>query len=124
LKERRRVLVIEDNTDAADSLRAALQLDEHEVEVAYNGRAGLTTARNFRPDVIFCDIGLPQMDGYSVARAVRTDPTLRHVTLVALSGYAQPEDAAKAIEAGFDTHVAKPPTLEKLYDILAAVKVS
>ena len=70
---RRRVLVIEDNVDAADSLREVLLFGEHEVEVAYNGPQGIAKAREFRPDVVLCDIGLPGMDGFAVARAFRAD---------------------------------------------------
>lgn len=120
--ERRRVLVIEDNVDAAESLRTALEFDEHEVEVAHTGTEGLKKIRAFRPDVVLCDIGLPELDGYGVARAVRADPELRDVPLVALTGYALPEDLAKARKAGFDRHVAKPPTMELLAEILRATK--
>jgi two-component system CheB/CheR fusion protein len=118
---RRRVLIIEDNIDAADSLREALQFSEHEVEVAYNGPAGIAKARKYKPEVVFCDIGLPGMDGFDVARAFRADDALRGTYLVALSGYAQPEDVLRASEAGFDQHLAKPPSLERLEQALARV---
>lgn len=118
---RRRVLVIEDNQDAADSLRDALALEGHEVAVAYNGSDGLDKAREVRPDVVLCDIGLPQMDGYAVARAFRADASLRNVHLVALSGYALPQDLKRAAEAGFERHLAKPPSLEQLQEVLRAV---
>jgi len=85
------VLIIEDNIDAADSLREALEFSEHEVEVAYNGPAGIAKARKYKPEVVFCDIGLPGMDGFDVARAFRADDALRGTYLVALSGYAQPK---------------------------------
>lgn len=114
-----RVLVIEDNADAADSLREALLLSGHDVEVAYGGPAGIETARTFRPEVVLCDIGLPEMDGYEVARAMRADPDLGRVRLVALTGYAGPEDVAKAKEAGFDAHLAKPPSLDAIERALA-----
>jgi two-component system CheB/CheR fusion protein len=110
----RRVLIIEDNDDAAETLREALELLEHVVEVAYNGPDGIAKARAFHPDVVLCDIGLPEMDGYEVARRLRADPELGHVALVAVSGYAQPEDVAMALEAGFDTHLAKPPSIDTL----------
>jgi PAS domain S-box-containing protein len=110
----RRVLVIEDNADAAESLRDVLELEEHVVEVAYGGREGVEKARAFHPDVVLCDIGLPEMDGYAVARAMRADARLGRIGLVALSGYTQPEDVAAAKEAGFDAHLAKPPSVEKL----------
>lgn len=115
----RRVLIIEDNVDAADSLREALRFGRHEVEVALSGREGIEKAQAFRPDVILCDIGLPGMDGYEVARAVRADPVLHGTYLVALSGYALPEDLDKARQAGFDRHLAKPSELGKLEEILA-----
>ncbi len=115
----RRVLIIEDNVDAADSLGEVLRLGEHEVEVAYGGPAGLALARVFRPEVVLCDIGLPGMDGYAVARAFRADDALRGVFLVALSGYALPEDLQRAAEAGFDRHLSKPPALEKVERLLA-----
>jgi PAS domain S-box-containing protein len=117
-KGRRRVLIIEDNVDAADSLRDVLGFGEHDVEVAYNGPQGIAKAKEFRPDVVFCDIGLPSMDGFEVARAFRADEALKGVFLVALSGYALPEDVARAQAAGFDRHLAKPTSLEKLEEVL------
>jgi signal transduction histidine kinase/ActR/RegA family two-component response regulator len=117
----RRVLVIEDKQDAADTLREVLELDEHVVEVAHSGRDGIEKARVFHPDVVLCDIGLPEMDGYEVARTMRADPELRRVALVAVTGYAQPEDVEMAREAGFDSHLAKPPNLDALERTLAEV---
>ena len=114
----RRVLIIEDNVDAADSLREVLEFGRHVVEVAYNGLDGLAKARQFRPEIVLCDIGLPGMDGFEVARAFRADETLRGIFLVALSGYALPEDLQRAWEAGFAKHLAKPPTMEKIEDLL------
>jgi two-component system CheB/CheR fusion protein len=116
---RRRVLIIEDNIDAADSLREALECSEHEVEVAYNGPAGISKARTCKPEVVFCDIGLPGMDGFDVARAFRADDVLKGTYLVALSGYALPEDVQRATEAGFDQHLAKPANLDALEETLA-----
>ena len=115
----RRVLVIEDNHDAADSLREVLEFGAHVVEVAYNGPDGLHRARRFKPEIVLCDIGLPGMDGYEVARAFRADPALKDVFLVALSGYALPDDLQRAREAGFEEHLAKPSSLEKLEELLA-----
>ena len=116
----RRVLIIEDNVDAADSLREVLGFGQHQVEVALSGDEGIHKAQAFRPEVILCDIGLPGIDGYAVARAMRADPVLRGIYLVALSGYASPEDLDRARQAGFDRHLAKPAQLEKLEEILAA----
>jgi PAS domain S-box-containing protein len=110
----RRVLVIEDNVDTAESLRHALELNGHTVDVAYDGPDGIRKAREFKPEVVVCDIGLPELDGYAVARALRADSTLRTAYLVALTGRALPEDKARARDAGFDRHLAKPPDLEAL----------
>ena len=115
----RRVLIIEDNHDAAVSLREALELDGHEVQVAHDGREGVALALAFLPEVVLCDIGLPQMDGYQVARALRAEGHCQDALLVALSGYALPEDQQRAVDAGFDRHLAKPPSLEMLKEILA-----
>jgi PAS domain S-box-containing protein len=115
----RRVLVIEDNADAAETLRELLELWGHEVAVAYDGQAGVETARAFRPDVVLCDIGLPVMDGYEVARAIRADPELASTFLVAVTGYALPEDQRRAAEAGFVRHLGKPVPIEVMGDVLA-----
>jgi PAS domain S-box-containing protein len=117
---RQRVLVIEDDGDVADGLQSALEIDEHQVVVARSGAEGLEAARGYHPDVVLCDIGLPGMNGYDVARAFRADDALRSTFLVALSGYAQAEDVDRARAAGFDEHLAKPPTIDKLKRIFAA----
>ncbi|HYD40910.1 MAG TPA: ATP-binding protein [Anaeromyxobacter sp.] len=117
---RRRVLVIEDNVDAAESLRDALALEGHEVEIAFLGADGIERARAWGPDVVLCDIGLPDVAGHEVARAFRGDPVLRQTFLVALTGYALPEDQKRAREAGFDEHLAKPPSMRRLAELLAA----
>jgi PAS domain S-box-containing protein len=114
-----RVLVIDDNLDGAQTLADLLELEGHRTEIATDGRSGVAKARELRPDVILCDIGLPDMDGFEVARALRDEGALRSVRLVALSGYAQPEDRQRALEAGFDAHVAKPPDPEALLRALA-----
>lgn len=115
---RRRVLIIEDNVDAADTLREALEIEGHIVDVAYNGPEGIAKAHPFEPDVVLCDIGLPGMDGYQVARTFRADDALKDVRLIALSGYSSPEDVQRAAEAGFLRHLAKPPSLETLEELL------
>jgi len=116
---RRRVLVIEDTVDAAEALSDLLTLDGHDTQVAYDGPSGIALARDFHPDVVFCDIGLPEMDGYEVARAMRADDALRGTYLVALSGYARPEDRERSAEAGFDWHLAKPPSTDALERVIA-----
>ena len=119
----RRVLVVEDNLDAAETLRELLQLEGHSVELADNGRAALAKARSFRPDVVVCDIGLPEINGFDVARALRDGPRASQPILVALSGYARPEDVARGKEAGFDAHLAKPPSIEVLSRLVASAPV-
>jgi signal transduction histidine kinase/ActR/RegA family two-component response regulator/HAMP domain-containing protein len=123
-RPRHRVLVIEDNLDAANSLRSVLELLGHLVETASDGPLGLSRAREFRPQVVFCDIGLPEMDGYAVARALRDEEQLRDTVLVAMTGYAQPEDKRRATEAGFHEHLAKPPTIERLEEVLSRAALS
>ena len=113
------VLVIEDNVDAAESLADVLALEGHRVHVATNGRSGIALARQLRPQVILCDIGLPDLNGYEVARTLRVDG-LTSARLIAVSGYGQPEDRKKAAEAGFDDHIAKPPSIDAL---LASVRM-
>ncbi|MBI5489715.1 MAG: response regulator [Deltaproteobacteria bacterium] len=115
----RRVLLIDDVQDAAESLRDALAIAGHEVEIALDGPGGIAKARSFRPDAVLCDIGLPGMDGYEVARAMRAEPDLHGVLLVALTGYAGVEDAARALESGFDCHLAKPPDMAVIDRLLA-----
>jgi signal transduction histidine kinase len=112
------VLVVEDNPDVADSLRDLVEAFGHEVRVARSGDAALAEARRRPPDVVLCDIGLPGMTGYDVARAFRSDPALRHARLVAVTGYAQSEDRREAAEAGFDRHVGKPPDPNELEQLL------
>jgi two-component system CheB/CheR fusion protein len=114
----RRILLIEDNLDAAESLRLALELEGHEVLVAHDGPMGLARARELKPEVVLCDVGLPGMDGYLVAKAVRREPGLRNTFLVALTGYALPEDQRRAVEAGFDAHLTKPATVEDVQEVM------
>jgi PAS domain S-box-containing protein len=121
---RRRVLVVEDNDDAAESLRGVLELIGHEVAIARSGPEALQKARALAPEVVLCDIGLPGMDGYEVARAFRADEQLKDAFLVALSGYALPEDLQRAAAAGFAQHLAKPPSIEKLETLLEGLAES
>ena len=112
----RRVLVVDDNGDAADSLAELVQMFGHQADVAYDGAAALEKARANPPDFILCDLGLPGLTGYDVARALRSERTA--IRLVAVSGYAQPEDIAAAHDAGFERHVAKPLDPETVQGLL------
>ncbi len=104
-----RILVAEDSRDGAESLRLLLTLCGHEVQVAHTGPAGVEAAKAFRPAVVLCDLGLPGgMSGYDVAQALRQDPATAPARLIAVSGYGQPEDQARARAAGFDLHLTKP----------------
>jgi signal transduction histidine kinase/ActR/RegA family two-component response regulator len=114
-----RILIVEDNADAADSLRTLLELDGHEVRTERTGTAALEAARGFQPEVVLCDIGLPGMDGYEVARALRRAPGGAEPLLIALTGYAADGDQERTAQAGFDHHFAKPPDLERLNRLLA-----
>jgi CheY-like chemotaxis protein len=117
----RRVLVIEDKPDAAESMRLLLEAFGHRVAVAHTGRAGLAVAAQFHPEVVLCDIGLPKgMDGYAVARALRQDSATAGTYLIALTGYGQEEDQRRSRDAGFDLHLTKPVDPRALERVLAA----
>lgn len=116
-----RILIIEDNSDVAQSLASAMRLDGHEVRIAHSAAEGLEAARGFGPDVLLCDIGLPLMDGYEVARRFRSDEALKTVYLVAVTGYAGEHEREQAARAGFDRHLPKPPDLRELNELLAEV---
>jgi CheY-like chemotaxis protein len=116
-----RVLVVEDNIDAAQSLRMLLKMGGHEVAVAHDGPTALETAGSFRPELVLCDLGLPGgMSGYDVARALRQSPETAATSLIALSGYGRDEDRRRSHEAGFDLHLTKPVDFARLRQILAS----
>ena len=110
----RSVLVIEDNQDAGETLKDLLEIAGHRVWLACDGRTAVALAREHHPEVVICDIGLPDMSGYEVARKLRDDPAMQACWLVALTGYAQPDDRERAADAGFDAHLAKPPSIDAL----------
>jgi signal transduction histidine kinase/ActR/RegA family two-component response regulator len=116
-----RLLVVDDNRDAADSLALLLRLQGHEVRVAHDGPAALELAKTSRPDLVFLDIGMPGMDGYEVARRFRKTPGLEKVVLAALTGWGQQEDRRRTTEAGFDHHLVKPPEPKAVEGLLAAL---
>ena len=115
---RRRVLVVDDNHDAADSLSMLLELMGHEVAKAYEGRAAVELAGSFRPQLALLDIGMPELDGYDVARRIRSQPGGSEAVLVALTGWGQREDRRRAVEEGFDHHIVKPVELTVLRQLL------
>jgi CheY-like chemotaxis protein len=113
----KRILVVDDNRDSAMSLGMLLELRGYTVDVAYRGSEALERVRRSAPDVVILDIGLPEIDGYEVARLIRQDPTLPRMVLVAVTGYGQESHKRQAAEAGFDHHLVKPvdfATLERL----------
>lgn len=114
-----RILVVDDNADAAVTLSMMLNLDGHESITAYTARDALQKAESFQPSVILLDIGLPGMDGYEIARRIRALPAGASIRLVALTGYGQPEDRARALHEGFDAHLVKPMIPTELRKIIA-----
>ncbi len=115
---RLRMLVVDDNRDAADTLVMLLEASGHEMRTAYNGDAALRVAGQFRPDVVLCDIGLPRVDGYTVASRLRADPQFVSTVLVAISGWGTDEVRRRARNAGFDFHLVKPVDLDSVNRIL------
>ncbi|MDB5311924.1 MAG: signal transduction histidine kinase with CheB and CheR, partial [Gemmataceae bacterium] len=117
----RRVVVIEDGRDTAESLRLLLELKGFEVAVAYTGPDGVALARRARPDAVVCDLGLPGMTGFEVARALRRDAATAGAFLVAVSGYGLEDDRRRARESGFDEMRVKPADVDELARLLAAL---
>jgi CheY-like chemotaxis protein len=105
---RRRMLVVDDNVDAANALRYLLENDGHEVRIAADGALGIALAREYKPDVLLLDLGLPRLSGYEIAKLVRSDDSLRNVVIIAITGYGQAEDRARAMASGFDHYLTKP----------------
>ena len=104
----RRIVIADDNEDSAQSFAMLLSFSGHEVKIAHDGAEALDAVRNFRPDVAFLDIGMPGLTGYEVAQAVRAEPWGSEVTLIAVTGWGQPDDKQRAHTAGFDRHLVKP----------------
>src|SRR5437762_11749905 len=107
MSKARRVLLIDDNLDAAESLAQLLMLSGHDTRTAGDGASGIRLARDFRPEIVFCDLGLPGMNGLDVARELRSLPLGQQMVLVALTGYGQTADRERTAQAGFDAHLVK-----------------
>jgi len=117
-----RLLVIDDNQDAAMSMATLLRLQGHEVRVAHDGPAALAMVASFRPSVVFLDLGMPEMDGYEVARRLRQQPGCESVVLAALTGWGQQADRRRTAAAGFDHHLVKPLDAKALECLLSALQ--
>ena len=114
-----RILIIEDNVDSADTMQMLLSISGYDARTAYDGDSALEVAREFKPEVVLCDIGLPGRDGYQVARALRELTETRDALLVALTGYGHDEDRQRATDAGFDAFQVKPVEPDALQALLA-----
>jgi CheY-like chemotaxis protein len=119
-KVSRRILVVDDNRDAAEMMTLLLGTLGAEISVVHDGQAALGALKTYRPSVVLLDLGLPGMDGYEVARRMRAEPEGRAATLIALTGWGQEEDRRRSKEAGIDHHLVKPVDLTALHQLLAA----
>jgi CheY-like chemotaxis protein len=117
----RRILIVDDSEDGAESLALLLELAGHETHKAHDGLAAVEAAERVRPDAILLDIGLPKINGYEACRRIRNQPWGKHIVLVALTGWGQDEDRQQAQEAGFDVHMVKPVDHDALMEFLTTV---
>ena len=115
---RHRVLVVDDNVDAAKSLGMLLELSGQQVSIAHDGHEGIQKAKDFRPELVLLDIGMPGMDGYEVCRRLRQDKATRDSILIAITGWGLEEDRERALQEGFDCHLVKPVELNTLVKML------
>jgi two-component system, sensor histidine kinase len=118
--DQRSILIIEDNDDTREVMKYMLEAEGALVVTAATGQDGVASAKQHRPHVVLCDIGLPDIDGLEVARRLRRHPALSDTRLIALTGYGQPEDVRSAMEAGFAAHLTKPINLDQLLELLSA----
>jgi len=118
-----RILVVDDNVDAATSLAILLKIMGNTLHLAHDGEAAVEAARKYRPDVVLLDIGLPKLNGYDVARAIRQEPWGRNMVLIAVTGWGQDEDKRKSEEVGFDRHLVKPVDPQALMKLLTELHV-
>jgi CheY-like chemotaxis protein len=118
--DRSRILIVEDERDAADSLRMLLELVGYEVDVAYTGPEGVQKAVRWRPHVVLCDIGLPGLNGYGVAQLLRRNPVTADAHLIAITAWGEEKDKQRGREAGFEHHLVKPADPQQLLRLLTA----
>ena len=116
-----RILIVDDNRDAANTLGALLQLIGAEARVVYDGAAALEALGEFRPSVVLLDLGMPGMDGYEVARRIRAPPQARDTTLIALTGWGEASDRQRSRQAGFHHHLVKPVDVDAMQAVLASL---
>ncbi|HEV2271080.1 MAG TPA: response regulator [Steroidobacteraceae bacterium] len=119
---KRRLLVVDDNRDAAESMSMLLELWGHDVAYAYDGPTALETAQQWHPQAVFLDIGLPGMDGYEVAEKLRALPHAKDAVLIAITGYGQEEDRLRSQRAGIDHHLVKPVAPDALRDLIDSLQ--
>jgi CheY-like chemotaxis protein len=120
---RRRLLVVDDNKDAAESMSMLLEMWGHEVAFAYDGPSALETAEQWQPEAVFLDIGLPGMDGYEVAERLRELPQAKGAVLIAITGYGQDDDRLRSRRAGIDHHLVKPVAPDALRNLIDSLKL-
>jgi two-component system CheB/CheR fusion protein len=120
---KRRLLVVDDNKDAAESMSMLLEMWGHEVAYAYDGPSALETAEQWHPEAVFLDIGLPGMDGYEVAERLRGLPEAKHAVLIAITGYGQEDDRRRSRRAGIDHHLVKPVAPDALRSLIDSLQL-
>lgn len=120
---KRRLLVVDDNRDAAESMSMLLEMWGHEVAYAYDGPSAIETAEHWEPEAVFLDIGLPGMDGYEVAERLRGLPQAKHAVLIAITGYGQEDDRRRSRRAGIDHHLVKPVAPDALRDLIDSLQL-
>jgi two-component system CheB/CheR fusion protein len=121
---RRKILVVDDNKDAADMLNVALTMDGHDVRTVGDGLRVVAEARAFRPDIVLLDLGLPGLSGFEIAKTLKTARDTTAIVLIALTGYGQQEDRLQTRAAGFDDHLVKPVDLDSLRNAIERVAPS
>ena len=119
---KRRLLVVDDNKDAAESMSMLLEMWGHEVAFAFDGPSALETAQQWQPEAVFLDIGLPGMDGYEVAERLRELPQARDAVLIAITGYGQDDDRLRSRRAGIDHHLVKPVAPDALRSLIDSLQ--